>query len=245
VNDETARALNALNTAFYREHGEDFSAKRTRPWEGWLRLLHWIPGSPQRLLDVGCGNGRFGRFLAEHRTLARYTGVDASEPLLAIAAASAPPAPCGFETTDFVATPPDEALPPGPFDLAVLFGVLHGVPGRERRRALLEAVAARLAPGGLLAFTCWNFAADARLAGRIVPWERAPSRIDVADLDPGDHLLPWGDGALVFRYSATVGPEERAWLTSRLPVDPVPVAEFAEDGPAGDLNHYTLLRVCR
>jgi len=100
-------------------------------------------------------------------------GVDASEPLLVIAREQAPDADdCRFLSADFDATPPEQALPApplAPFDLAVLFGVLHGVPGRERRRALLEAVCRRLAPGGLLAFTCWRFADDARLAGRIVP----------------------------------------------------------------------------
>jgi SAM-dependent methyltransferase len=247
VDDDTARALNALNAAFYREHGADFSAHRTRPWRGWTRLLDWIPESEAGLqvLDVGCGNGRFGRFLADHRRLGLYVGVDASEPLLAIAQEASPPlpCPCRFECRDFVERRPDEALPRGDFDLVVLFGVLHGVPGRERRRALLEASSARLAPGGLLAFTCWGFAQDARLAGRIASWERSPVPVDPLRLEPGDHLLPWGDSGQVLRYGASVDAEQRAWLTSRLAAEPV--AEFAEDGPGGDLNHYTVLRAPR
>lgn len=247
MDDATARALNELNLAFYREHGAAFSAKRSRPWRGWSRLLDGIPEAPQglRVLDVGCGNARFGRFLAGHRRLACYVGVDASDPLLAIARAQAPPADvCHFLRADFVATPPEQALPdapPAPFDLAVLFGVLHGVPGRERRRALLDALCRRLAPGGLLAFTCWGFAEDARLSGRIVPWERAPVAIDASQLDAGDHLLPWGADGSVVRYSATVDAQERDWLVSGLPLERV--AEFAEDGPGKDLNHYTLLRL--
>ena len=45
----------------------------------------------------------------------------------------------------------------------------------------------------------------------------------------------------MFRYAATVGPAERAWLTAGLPVEVL--AEFADDGPGRDLNRYTVLEV--
>jgi SAM-dependent methyltransferase len=245
VDDATTRALNTLNLAFYREHGAAFSAKRERPWRGWSKLLDWIPVAGRlRVLDVGCGNARFGRFLAQHRAPERYTGVDASEPLLTIALQDAPTdALCDFQLADFVTTPPERALPSGPFDLAVLFGVLHGVPGRERRRALLEAITERVIPGGLVVFTCWDFEKDPRLASRIVPWDRAPAELalDRRELGPEDHLLPWGEDGRVLRYAATVGPAERAWLMADLPVEVL--AEFADDGPGRDLNRYTVLRV--
>lgn len=246
MNDETALALNALNRAFYRDHADAFSARRERPWRGWQRLLEWLPkapGTPLAVLDVGCGNARFGRFLAGHRPLARYVGVDASEPLLAIARERAPRADdCRFVHGDFVSEPPERVLPREPFDLVALFGVLHGVPGRRRRRALLEAASRRLAPGGLLVFTCWRFADDPRLAGRVVPWERAPAWAAIAgDLGPDDHLLPWGSGGEGLRYAADVGPEERAWLARAVGL--AAVTEFCADGPHRDLNHYTLWRL--
>lgn len=246
MDDETAHALNELNLAFYRDHAAEFSRSRARPWRGWERLLAWIPdAAPVSVLDVGCGNARFGRYLAGHRRLAHYAGVDASLPLLAIAQADPPAAErIDWLHADFVAAPPDRVLPGGRFDLAVLFGVLHGVPGRERRRALLAALAARLSPGGLLAFSCFRFAADARLSGRIVPWECArqalPRAIDPARVDPGDHLLPWGDDPHVLRYGASIGGAERAWLVSGLAL--APVAEFRDEGAAAALNHYVLLR---
>ena len=57
---------------------------------------------------------------------------------------------------------PGAALPSGPFSLVALMGVLHHVPGRETRAALVAAAADRLAPGGLLALTLWRFAGRPR-----------------------------------------------------------------------------------
>ena len=93
MNDDTARALEAINRAFYRERAAEFSATREAPWRGWERLLARVRSpkrtSPLRVLDVGCGNGRFGAFLAgaleADGTRLEYVGVDASAPLLAAA----------------------------------------------------------------------------------------------------------------------------------------------------------------
>ncbi|MFN7209248.1 MAG: class I SAM-dependent methyltransferase, partial [Aggregatilineales bacterium] len=77
--DEAAcRALNALNRAFYAQAAENFDESRGRAWNGWRRLLPHLEGLPvpRRILDVGCGNGRFGRFLARHLPQVRYHGMD-------------------------------------------------------------------------------------------------------------------------------------------------------------------------
>lgn len=250
MDDATARALNALNLAFYRQHADDFSAKRERPWPGWTRLLDHLPDTPLRVLDLGCGNGRFGRFLAARRRIAHYTGVDASEPLLDIARAGPPAAGrVDWVAGDLVEAPErarDRAIAAqgtaaAGYDLVALFGVLHGVPGERRRRTLLEAAARALAPGGLLVFTCWDFAADPRIAGRLLPreaWADLQPPIDADGLGPADHLLPWGDASGAVRYVAAVDAAERARLLRGLPV--AMLARFVDDGPERSLNHYTV-----
>ncbi len=108
MDDATIAQLNALNRDFYRLAGEDFDQTRGRPWPGWTRLLPYLRRDADALsvLDVGCGNGRFGAFLVQAlasrpllhtgkniplpegeglgvRTSLRYHGLDSDPALLA------------------------------------------------------------------------------------------------------------------------------------------------------------------
>jgi SAM-dependent methyltransferase len=249
MNETTAHALAAINRSLYEDRAAEWNAVRERPWRGFARVQqHLAALAPGRLrvLDLGCGNGRFARALAEglppDGASLEYVGVDASAPLLDLARSRAPRG-CRFARADFVAEPPDATLPQGPFDLVALLGVLHAIPSRARRRALLVAASARVGPRGLLALTRWRFAECAARRTRIVPWERynasARTPIDLRDLEPGDHLLSFGSrGAL--RYCHAVDSAELDALLSDLPL--VREGEWFDDGREGSENHYVVLR---
>ena len=258
---KTAEALADINRVFYRERAEEFDATRTDPWPGWRRVLECLdlppPTEPLRVLDVGCGNGRFAslldRHLAPRRQTFRYVGIDASLALLARAQSrELSVGDAQLVCADWEQTSPERALPAGPFALVVLFGVLHHVPCAAHRRALLVAAARRLAAGGLLAFSAWQFAARSRFRRRLVAWEdynRAAARtVDPAQLEPGDHLLRWGDAAMAslryapgsVRYCHFADDAEIARLTTGLDLDRV--ALYRADGREGDLNRYWVLR---
>jgi SAM-dependent methyltransferase len=217
---ETARALRAVNRRFYHERAAEFSLSRERPWSGWSQILDrarsFLPDRP-RVLDVGCGNGRFARFLEDRLgTAFDYCGVDESPLSLADAKRRLPHRE--FLDGDFL-----EALPEGRFDLVALFGVLHHVPGRENRTALLTDLSARLSTSGILTFSLWRFDRSPRLRKKIVPWEEFRARtgleVDLPDLESGDHILTWGGDPPAYRYCHAMSDEEEAEIEAALPLD--------------------------
>src|SRR5664279_238076 len=88
MDDLTIRTLNDLNRRFYETVAADFDATRQTAWQGWDPLVRYLK-PPLTVLDVGCGNGRFGVFLADRlgKTGLHYHGIDSSAILLGRASA--------------------------------------------------------------------------------------------------------------------------------------------------------------
>lgn len=225
----TIARLNAINREFYRITATEFDATRGQAWQGWERLLPLIsPTSKLSILDVGCGNGRFGVFLRERGLNISYHGIDNSAALLEKARAALPDAT--LELRDIVDNPPDT----GEYDLVVLFGVLHHVPGCAQRLALIRLLANRVAQGGVLAFACWRFYEYGRLRSRIVPW-----RNDLP-VEQHDYLLDWRRGERALRYCHYVDDAEHAALVAATGLHEV--LSYRADGEDGQANKYSVLR---
>lgn len=251
MDHRTRDALRALNRAFYRARADDFAATRDHPWPGWDRLplpaAAGVPGA-LRVLDVGCGNARLATALRTRIGHGfAYTGIDESAPMLRHARAAldrTDDVAAELLAIDVLARDPDDTLPDGPFDLVVAFGLLHHVPGRASRARLLACLADRVAPGGVLAFTAWQFADRPRFAGRIVPWREGAgpegSALDPQAVEPGDHLVAFGEDREPLRYCHHCDDAELDALAGALPL--LPLERYVADGRSGDLNHYVVLR---
>ena len=252
VDRATLTALTEINRRFYSTHGREFSEKRHAPWRGWQRVNarleeHLPRGKRPRILDVGCGNGRFLRFLAERcpRPL-EYHGVDFEIPPeherrrpLHLDRATV-----HWHAHDFVLEPhplPNEAS--GTFDCVALFGVMHHVPSFAERKRLLAALGRLLADGSVLALTLWQFGAHARFRNRILPWSRCETltgtKLTEGAVEPGDCLLAWGMDRKSARYCHHVTPEEWHELLSHSGLRVID--EFSADGETNDLNDYKVL----
>ncbi len=126
-----------------------------RALEPWLKIA---PGT--RVLDIGCGIGRWSRLLAARG--ARVTGIDLSPTMVAEAerraAASGLSSRCRFLVQDSAAL---EAA--GPFDLILCVTVLQHILDVGALRSALQRMTQHLGPQGRLVIL---EAAPARLASR-------------------------------------------------------------------------------
>lgn len=234
MNVETIRRLNQINRDFYATVAHEFDQTRGEAWPGWKPLLPYL-SPPLSVLDVGCGNGRFGLFLAENCSPydIHYHGIDSSPALLGHARESLSALPglrFQLEDRDIVENPPSD----GDYDLIAVLGVMHHIPGYQERQHFLRGLAVRLKPGGLLFFACWRFYEYPRFRERIMPW---PPEITV---EPGDYLLDWRRGAVSLRYCHYTNDAEHAALVAATGLREI--ASYRADGASGDANRYSLLK---
>lgn len=106
-------------------------------------------GKCERILDLGCGTGLMGEYVAPRATY--LTGVDLSSAMIAQAAAKH--TYDRLETADitaFLATTPDQ-----PYDLIIAADVFTYIGALDR---LIPLIAAHLTPGGLTAFSVQSIA---------------------------------------------------------------------------------------
>ena len=160
-----------LNEKFYLKIQAYFNRSRQSPWSGWQKLLPFLQGPSLQVLDLGCGNGRFGIWLAKHRQI-EYTGLDNNQFLL-------DQIPFGRLIKQDLTQPWNLKAK---VDLVAILGVMHHLP-KPYRLQLLKRAATHLQPGGILFLSFWEF-------------DPAKGK----SLGSHDYLLPWKLGVIAERY---------------------------------------------
>lgn len=133
----------------YNQISDEFSASRVYPWE---ELQVFIPYFKEgfKVLDLGCGNGRFIKSLNEVGLNYDYLGVDFSEGLISQAKKEFPD--YIFEVADMR----DLSFEPESFDMIVSIAAFHHLTSVKERKEMLDNMYAWLRPGGHLFMTNWN-----------------------------------------------------------------------------------------
>ncbi len=250
MDETTCQRLLALNRQFYATVAAVFNQTRMVRTPGLQRLLELIPpveaDRPLRVLDVGCGNGRFAWMLDGCGRTFEYIGVDDSEQLLALAQENTREMLHGrarFQLADLATEGWSQSLcdSEAPFDFVLCTATLQHLPSYRLRLAAVREMVALAGPAATkssIVLSGWQFLSSERLAAKILPWESVG--LSPTNVDSGDALLPWKQGTYAIRYVHQIDRDEM----QRLAADAgLTVCEtFRADGREGDLNLYVVLR---
>lgn len=156
MEEKYANFLLQKNKEDYDRIAEEFSRKRSY-LSGDILELKKYAAEGDKILDLGCGNGRLFELFKGMKV--NYTGADVSENLLAAAERKYPAADsmgspqAEFVKVDFLKLP----FPDGSFDKVYCLSVFHHIPSRDFRLRFLAEIKRVLKPDGVLILTVWNF----------------------------------------------------------------------------------------
>lgn len=231
MNDQTVEQLVELNRVFYQTFAQAFAETRAAPQPGFAQLVECLSPGPQTVLDVGCGDGRFGRYLREHDRQIHYTGIDLTPELLERARSAADDRLLSRELSRPGAL---DGLPT--YSCIVCLSTLQHIPGRANRVRLLREMHDHLVPGGLLFLGNWQFMDSPRQRRKLRDWSLAG--IDPLAVDPEDHLLSWSRAGTGLRYVAYLDEANIVQLLNEAGLQPIEF--FRSDGREGNLNLYSI-----
>lgn len=166
----------------YNLIADDFSRTRWNIWAEFGIFADYVRND-DKVLDVGCGNGRLLELLKD-KTI-DYTGIDVSEKLIGLAKKKYPKN--NFIVADNLNLPfSDES-----FDKVFSVAVLHTIPSKELRRKALLELKRVLKPKGFLILTVWDVWRKDTLP--LLMKFSLLKLIGKSKLDFGDAFVPWSD----------------------------------------------------
>lgn len=241
MRNNTIEKLNEINTAFYRNNFLSFDSTRQHIWPGWNELGSMIKNDKHRIkiLDLGCGNGRFLKFaIKQWGNNIEYLGVDSNCELAEKARLAFKKKGVEFLVGDVFEVA--KSIKVNTYDLVVAFGLFHHVPGKNGRKLLFEQMVNLTRVYGLIVCSFWQFAENERLMRKIVPWSIVTKKlgVDFEDLEVGDYILNWGTQKNSWRFCHQVDDGEINSLGAERIVNKIRC--FYSDGYNRRLNKYCI-----
>ncbi|UCD97679.1 MAG: class I SAM-dependent methyltransferase, partial [Chloroflexota bacterium] len=157
MDENTRDQLIDLNRKFYQTFAEQFSATRQRLQPGVIKIIPRI-SKRDKLLDLGCGNGEFGKELFRRGHRGVYVGIDSNPQLLDIAQTNLAGNDSAYLLQRDLTSPSwDRNLPHNQYEVVSAFAVLHHIPSSALRQLILEKVRGLIAPGSIFIHSEWQF----------------------------------------------------------------------------------------
>ncbi len=176
-----AQQILKQNRESYNKIAEEFSRTRFAIWKDLEPLLQYSTRG-DKVLDLGCGNGRLFEALKDRGV--EYLGADDSEELIKIARQKYPEA--NFQIADGLNLPFEE----NSLDKIYCIAVFHHIPSKGLRQQFLKEAKRVLKPEGLLILTVWKLGQWKSL--KLVLKYSFLKIIGKNKMDFGDMLVPWG-----------------------------------------------------
>ncbi len=161
---------------------KDFSRTRKEPWPEIKFLFQDYLSPKNKVLDLGCGNGRYFSFFQESRV--EYLGIDNCEALIGIAKKKYPQAQ--FQIGSALSLP----FSSNSFNNIYSIAVLHQVPSNLLRIQFLKEVKRTLKPNGTIILTVWKLHRFRDLFRLIRP--TFLKLVGLSRVEWRDAFIPWG-----------------------------------------------------
>ncbi len=156
MDKETAEIIIKKTFSDYNMIAEHFSKTRSFVWQE-IQELKRFCGAGDKVLDLGCGNGRLLEILKDLEI--DYSGVDNSRKLIELAEKNQGEKREGEKIKSkqfFLGDALNLPFKDNSFDKIFSLAVFHHIPSREWQKRFLEEAKRVLKPGGLIILTVWN-----------------------------------------------------------------------------------------
>ena len=205
ISDKTKRDYQIL--------AEEFSQTRQHCWPIFKQLVKPLQ-SGERVLDIGCGNGRLAKLLVNKNV--RYLGIDNCAPLIKLAQENFLSHPqINFQAGDILQIPVEADS----FDTVFCLAMLHHLPSADYRRQALAEMKRVVKPNGRIILMVWNLY-QCRYWKYLIKYSLDKlfhkdlssiiSDLSANQLDIGDVFIPWrlSNKEIVQRYYHAFCPKE-------------------------------------